>query len=279
MIRYLDGVEVGADERVIRADALSARYGLGLFETILVDGSRIRNGRLHFERLARFSRDFGLPSPDIDLILDDIDRIIASINEAFVRIRVVVGAGSTANATFRIVEGSSFDEQALPAVTLAIDDTIVRAPRVGGRCKGLSYIDEYTVTARAQLLGAFDGLMLASDGSFAEGGRTSLFVRTGRTILTPSLDLGIVDGVMRRRVLGLLGGGDGEWSTEVGIISIHDIEDADEVFVTNALRGVVSVGTIVDARGDRISSHDVGATSRWLGDAIIQPSRDFDLWL
>ena len=54
-------------------------------------------------------------------------------------------------------------------------------------------------TAEGQ--GAFDSLLFNSDGLLLEGGRSNVFVKYQGQWLTPSLDLDILNGVMRQAVL------------------------------------------------------------------------------
>ncbi|WP_199900892.1 aminotransferase class IV, partial [Neisseria cinerea] len=96
--------------------------------------------------------------------------------------------------------------------------------------------DQAWQTAETQ--GAFDSLFFNSDGILLEGGRSNVFVKYQGQWLTPSLDLDILNGVMRQAVLQ-------QPQTYLGadaVIETHitrDIlEHAEEVRLSNALRGV-----------------------------------------
>ena len=88
----------------------------------------------------------------------------------------------------------------------------------------------------------WDLLVLDDDGSVLETGRASLFVVHDDGVLTPPLDGRILPGTGRARVIDQL--------LEAGIPVIQrrlltdDVARASEVFVTNALRGVVPVTAV-----------------------------------
>jgi para-aminobenzoate synthetase/4-amino-4-deoxychorismate lyase len=81
--------------------------------------------------------------------------------------------------------------------------------------------------------GAFDALFVNPQGMLTEGGRSSVFVKLNGRWYTPSLESGVLPGVMRARVLAL----------SPGMIEreIHsdELAHAQALAVCNALRGVL----------------------------------------
>ena len=99
--------------------------------------------------------------------------------------------------------------------------------------------DQAWQTAEGQ--GAFDSLFLNSDGLLLEGGRSNVFVKYQGQWLTPSLDLDILNGVMRQVVLRqpqLYLGADTIRETH---ITRAMLENAEEIRLSNALRSVFAV--------------------------------------
>ncbi|OHP49158.1 hypothetical protein HMPREF2661_06990 [Neisseria sp. HMSC061B04] len=97
----------------------------------------------------------------------------------------------------------------------------------------------------AETQGAFDSLFFNSDGILFEGGRSNVFVKYQGQWLTPSLDLDILNGVMRQAVLQ-------HPQTYLGadtVIETHitrDIlEHAEEIRLSNALRSVFEADLVV----------------------------------
>jgi para-aminobenzoate synthetase/4-amino-4-deoxychorismate lyase len=88
----------------------------------------------------------------------------------------------------------------------------------------------------ADRLGGFDALFTNEQGLVTEGGRTSIFVKPQGSSewLTPPLSAGILPGVMRAAVLA-----DPKQNAREASLTINDVSMADEIILTNALRGAI----------------------------------------
>jgi 4-amino-4-deoxychorismate lyase len=75
---------------------------------------------------------------------------------------------------------------------------------------------------------------------------SNLFVRSGSTLMTPVLDRCGVAGVMRRWILETAG--DFALRATERRVRWQDLREADEVFVSNAVVGLKSVGVIERGR-------------------------------
>jgi para-aminobenzoate synthetase/4-amino-4-deoxychorismate lyase len=85
-------------------------------------------------------------------------------------------------------------------------------------------------------LGGFDALFTNEQGFVTEGGRTSIFVKPqGRSEwLTPPVSAGLLPGVMRASLLT-----DPQRNAREANLTINDVSMADEIILTNALRGFI----------------------------------------
>ena len=85
-------------------------------------------------------------------------------------------------------------------------------------------------------LGGFDALFTNEQGFVTEGGRTSIFVKPrGRSEwLTPPVFAGLLPGVMRATLLA-----DPKLNAREANLTINDVSMADEIILTNALRGSI----------------------------------------
>jgi 4-amino-4-deoxychorismate lyase len=94
----------------------------------------------------------------------------------------------------------------------------------------------------------WEGLMRDVEGTVVCGTMSNVFLRRGSTLLTPALDRCGIAGVMRRWVL--------EQAKDLrlrvwqGRLPVEAFRDAEEVFMTNAVAGVVPVGLIETGRQD-----------------------------
>ena len=82
-------------------------------------------------------------------------------------------------------------------------------------------------------------LLFNEQGNVAEVFNANIFIISGEEILTPALSEYCLDGVMRHYILGTLkylG-----YQIRETIVTEDDIESADEVFISNASRGIAWV--------------------------------------
>jgi para-aminobenzoate synthetase/4-amino-4-deoxychorismate lyase len=88
----------------------------------------------------------------------------------------------------------------------------------------------------ADSLGGFDALFTNEQGFVTEGGRTSIFVKPQGSSewLTPPLSAGLLPGVMRATLLA-----DPKLNAREANLTINDVSMADEIILTNALRGAI----------------------------------------
>jgi branched-chain amino acid aminotransferase len=270
-----DGAVLPAGQGVLTADNRGFRYGDGLFETMLAGGGRIRLGPYHFERLLSGMRTlrFEPAAPFASAIERQILELCAinghngtggvgEVKEGeetggaarpgdmgesgYSRVRLTVfrGDGSLTGAidTFPhyIIQSSPWPAgpSGWSAGGLVIDIFT-------GGCKAC---DEYaTLKSNNYLLyslaamygqerGLDDCLVLNSHGRLADSTIANLFYIKGHRFYTPPLSEGCVAGVMRRYLLEALPLAG--YSVQEQPVSPEELAGADEIFLTNALRGI-----------------------------------------
>ena len=88
----------------------------------------------------------------------------------------------------------------------------------------------------ATKLGGFDALFCNEQGFVTEGGRTSIFVKPKGSPdwLTPPVSAGLLPGVMRAALLA-----DRKMNAREANLTIKDVSMADEIILSNALRGAI----------------------------------------
>lgn len=101
--------------------------------------------------------------------------------------------------------------------------------------------------------GADDALIADGEDRLLETSKANVFVRRGLVVVTPHAPERCLPGIMRRVLLEAL--------PSVGLkgeerdVSIDELTFADEVWITNALIGVVRVGRVGERRWDRWDYH------------------------
>ena len=212
------------------------RPAFGIFETMRVENRQCRLLDLHLGRLKTSAQALNLPLPD-----DGETRIrqyIADLPDGLFRLKAELVSDGL------ILSHATTAE--LPA-----PQRIIPAPQPLPR---RDYLRRFKTTRRAlydqawqtaETQGAFDSLFFNSDGLLLEGGRSNVFVKYQGQWLTPSLDLDILNGVMRQAVLQ-------QPQTYLGadaVIETHItrdmLEHAEEIRLSNALRGMFEADLVV----------------------------------
>jgi branched-chain amino acid aminotransferase len=104
--------------------------------------------------------------------------------------------------------------------------------------------------ARRHSRSVHEAILCAANGSVAEGATSNVFAVVAGQLRTPAVEVGILDGVTRGKVLHLARA-NGISCQEVSFMSPDDLRRADEAFLTSSVRSVLPV-TQVDglALGD-----------------------------
>jgi para-aminobenzoate synthetase / 4-amino-4-deoxychorismate lyase len=112
-------------------------------------------------------------------------------------------------------------------------------------------------------------LLVRAGGEVLEVSRSNVFAVIERVVVTPPLDGEILPGVARSRTI--------EVAAELGFplregrIQLRELREADEVFLTNALRGVEPVrevdGVEIDSDGPITTALAAGLRQRWFAGA------------
>ncbi|WP_254050961.1 aminodeoxychorismate synthase component I [Zoogloea sp. LCSB751] len=180
----------------------------------------------HRERLSASARWFGFPF-DPDAFRDTLATVGG---DAPLRVRVTLGQGGDFRLeTAPLSAGAPADA---PTVVLSphrvrSDDPLLRHKTTARRL----YDQEL---ARVMADGNFDALFLNERGELTEGARSNLFVQKNGELLTPPQDAGLLNGVLRRRLLrkGL---------AREATLTVADLHQAEALFVGNGLRGLLRV--------------------------------------
>ncbi|MEO6993133.1 MAG: aminotransferase class IV [Lacunisphaera sp.] len=225
----------------VRISPLGAGFmsGEGLFETVRVRHSRPVLFDAHHARLGSSLR-----------ALDDHPSV-SSRGELHTRCMRVIAANDLVNGSLKIIV---FKE-----LTGWTELILVRLPAYGpadyergfqlktfpgdlrvdplNSLKSLNYLRNAYARRAAVAAGFNDALFIDPTSHVLEGASTNIFIVKDCVISTPPLGSGILPGVTRAAIIGRLG----MRSVQERDVSHDELLEADEVFVTNALLGVMPV--------------------------------------
>ncbi|WP_118824700.1 bifunctional chorismate-binding protein/class IV aminotransferase [Neisseria meningitidis] len=205
------------------------RPDFGIFETLRVENGRCALLDRHLCRLKTSAQALNLPLPDG--CENQIKQYIARLPDGAFRIKALLASDGISLS--RAVLNRLTDKQRViisPAVLPA--QNYLRHFKTTHR----ALFDQAWQTAETQ--GAFDSLFFNSDGILLEGGRSNVFVKHRGQWLTPSLDLDILNGIMRQAVLDE----PQKYLQTNQVIETHitqkTLQEAEEIRLSNALRSV-----------------------------------------
>lgn len=205
------------------------RPNFGIFETLRAENGRCTLLDRHLCRLKTSAQALNLPLPDG--CENQIKQYIADLPDGAFRVKALLAS-----------DGISLSRAVLNRLTdkqrVIISPTILPAQNYLRRFKTThrALFNQAWQTAETQ--GAFDSLFFNSDGILLEGGRSNVFVKYQGQWLTPSLDLDILNGIMRQAVLDE----PQKYLQTNQVIETHitqkTLQEAEEIRLSNALRGV-----------------------------------------
>jgi 4-amino-4-deoxychorismate lyase len=234
-------------EPLLRADDEGFARGRAAFSTLRVYSGKPFRLHEHVARLASSAARLGLPEPDPA----EVERLVG----------LVIGVTGARDCAVRITwtPGPPGGPPLALAVATAVPAWIEPARARGQRLvsllvprrsepwllegtKSTSYAVNMVAEAEARRRGADDAVFVDGDGSVLEGPVTNIWWREGGTLLTPSLDLGILAGETRAILIELatsLG-----YDVEQGAYPIARLRDAEEAFTSSSVREVMPVAAV-----------------------------------
>jgi len=224
------------------------QYGDGVFETMHVGRGVVRLLDDHLDRLLEGCRRLGIRPPPVRTLRAEITAAATRAERGVLKLIVTRGVGTRGyrpSGRERCTRILALTPAAAPnpgPVRVRICRTRLGANPVLAGLKTLNRLESVLARREWRDPRIWEGLMLDPDANLVCGTMSNLFLRRGSLLQTPRLDRCGVAGVMRRWVL--------RQTRRLKLqvreerFQLDDLVDADEVFLTNAIVGVVSVADI-----------------------------------
>ncbi|MFY7963707.1 MAG: aminotransferase class IV [Chitinophagaceae bacterium] len=255
----LDGKIFLDSENNISVNNRSFRYGDGFFETIkLVDGI-IELKELHFERIAASLDTLGFVNAKHfsfdNLEMQIIELATKNYHHHLGRIRITfyrADAGLYEVTNFHphiLIQSFKLSETVnkLNENGLVIDvyPLAKKSCDVFSNIKSNNYLQYAMAALWAKENKLNDALLLNSNNNIADSTIANVFMIKNNEIKTPALTEGCIDGVMRKHIITTLQ--KNNIKVVETIVNVEDIANADEVFLTNAIKGIMWVRQLGDS--------------------------------
>jgi branched-chain amino acid aminotransferase len=252
---WLDGGLVAPGDAALSIDDPAVRWGEGLLETMRAEAGRVALLERHLERLTRSARELGLALiPTADAMRAAVGEALAASGAGTRRVRLCASPRPTL-----LVEVT--DEPPMPAEVVTVSAISLTGAWIPGNRiaehKTLSYAGHRWSQRRATAAGADHALLLDDRGRLGEAAIASVFCAVGGELLTAPAD-GLLAGVARGVVMAALPVREEAPAEELW-------RDADEIVLTNAVRGAIAV-TVVD--GEPVGDGAPGPVARRIHAAL-----------
>ena len=234
------------------------QFSDGFFETILLAEGKAPLIAEHKARIKQSAQRLRI-NVDDGLIDSTVSLAIDSVKNAQAILKIIVTRGSGGQG----YKGSMVTQANIAGVLRDYSPLPVTALKSGVEVMCCEYVlPSNPVLAGMKLLGsmnyvmasfelsesnAFEGLLCDDEGFYVEGTRTNLWLVKGNRIITPDLSRCGVAGVMRRYILDYARSLENiEW--DFRRVDETLLMTCDEIFLTNAVFGVIPVCAILNKR-------------------------------
>jgi branched-chain amino acid aminotransferase len=249
-----NGFLYAEDEAIFTVKNRGFRYGDALFESI-----RVVNGKAcfledHFIRLKKGMKVLKMRSANISFneLKDQIEKLILKNH--------INGGGRVRLTVFRSGEGlytpegegKSYVIEAKPindnlfvlnesGINIDVYNEIRRYRNALSQIKSTNNIPHVLAGIYKKENDLDDCIVLNDLGRIVEAVSSNIFLYKNHNLYTPSLEEGCMDGIMRKQILKVAG----ELNINVfeGMLNGSMLLQADEMFLTNAIRGIQWVGS------------------------------------
>ena len=232
---------------IVTADSRALRYGDGLFETMKWKDGAIAFADDHFARLWAGMRKMYFTIPPLfqpEKLLEEIEQLCKKNKHAPARIRLCIFRGN--GGLYDAVDHKpnySIQTWQLPNTTGQLNENGLKLCLYKDAVKpidGFANIkhNSFLVYSMAALYAknqkCNDALVLNSVGNICDSTIANLFIIKGDTIYTPPLSEGCIAGITRKQLVTMLPAMG--YALIEKPVSTKDVEEADEVFLTNAIQ-------------------------------------------
>jgi branched-chain amino acid aminotransferase len=231
---------------VIAAEDLGLLLGLSVYDTLLLADGCIYFLEEHVERLRRGAAELRIPWPPPWDPAAALVAIARALDGRAAALRITLTRGVPGRGPTMVVTPRELEVPADPGVAVHVS---VHKKLGGNPLEGVKSTNRMrNVLAReeAQAHGAWEALLMNHDGDFSEGTVSNVWFVVGAELLTPGLERGCLQGIVRERLLADLGARPlvvqgRPVPVRVGRVGVEDAARATEVFLTNTTGRVTPV--------------------------------------
>ena len=228
------------------------QYGDGLFETIEVLNGIPIFFEQHLQRLLNGCEKLLIPLPDIKILKKEAHQLVQDAEKAVLKITITRGSGGrgyrqpTNPHPTRLLSLFPFPDYSQnfwqQGITVRFcKNQLGLNPSLAG-IKHMNRLEQIIARAEWNSTNIQEGLMLDSKENIIEGTMSNLFLVKNNVLYTPVLNQCGIKGIIRNIIISLAK------KNQIPItekkLCKHDLQTADELFITNSIIGIWPVNQI-----------------------------------
>jgi len=249
-----NGKLMGDADNFLNHNNRGLRYGDALFETIRVVNGDIYFLEEHYLRLMSSMRILRMEIPmnfTMEFLESEIQKTINSNNGAKAqRVRVTVFRNNgglykpSTNDISYIIEASDLDDLFFTISDQAYEIELFKDFYVNNDMLSTLKTNNRVINVVGSVFASENGydncLLLNTKKQVVEALNANVFLVVGKTIKTPPLLDGCLNGIIRKKLISIISKLD-EYTILEESISPFELQKADEIFLTNSISGIVPV--------------------------------------
>ncbi len=235
----VDGDLLERDEVSLPANSEGLSYGFGLFETI-----KIRDGLPCFfdEHFARHKTGVSAAGIDLNFSKEELflqaKVLVESMRVADGALKITTSKAGSRSLTYLYFKRVSAMGKGSP-LRIRLSSVVKGSSAFTVKHKTLNYMDNVRELYLAQEHGFDECLFTNERGELTECSMANLFFEKSGSIRTPSVDCGLLEGVIRAKVIQIAK--EAGYSVLEGKFYLEDLEEAERVFITSSGKGIETV--------------------------------------
>lgn len=249
--------ELAADHvPVLTHDNRGLKYGDALFETLRCVGGTLFFWEDHYFRLMASMRILRMEIPmdfTMERLASEIKRTVVAngLEKASVRVRLTVFRkdgglyGPRTNDVSFLIETSPMESPFYLLGEGHYEVELYKDFYIGMDMLSNLKTNNKALHVLASIYAKENGydncLLINTDRRVVEAINGNIFLVQGQVVKTPPLEEGCLDGIIRKKVIEIVKGTEGLELQEVRI-STFELQGSDEMFLTNSMVGIQSVG-------------------------------------
>lgn len=234
-------------------------YGDSVYEVVRTFEGRPVAVQEHLDRLRASAAQiyFEIPWSDAELRAAMATTVRATaLTECYVRIVITRGPGPMSllpdgctqptQVIYVLPLNTPSPEAVAQGIAVSVPDRLRNDPgALAPSAKTGNYLNNLLALVEAKKSGGADAILVAAGGHVTEATTANVFWAKDGALFTPSLASGILPGITRSKLLPALRAAGFE--VNEGRFPVAQLHDADEVFLTGSVKGVMPVVRIGDA--------------------------------